>query len=151
MGTQSHWKPLYTKVPGTRPLTQSQGQGSSSCTACPWQCPPQNALAGSFPNTKAANQRQAVVRSKAWQHSSIWAVAPLPTSPGAQSYSCSCPAALAFPCLPEAGKAQQSQLFLLPLLSFQGNICLAGILALANQTNDLCHKALTTVKFLGME
>lgn len=123
-------------IPGTgQPLPALPVLGNAH-PRMPWQ--------NYFPTLKPANQRQAVVRSKAWHHSSIWAVLPLPTSHGGQSYPCFCSAALAFPCLPEAWGAQQSQLFLLSLISSQGKICLAGILALANQTNNLCNKALTT-------
>lgn len=106
MGTQSHWKPLYTEVPGT--LTQGQ--------ACPWQSLTTDALAELLASTKA-HTKAAVVSSKAWQHSSVWAVAPLPTPMGHR--------AILVPAL-LPGEAQQSQLSLLSLLSFQGIPALLG-------------------------
>lgn len=90
----------------------------------PWQ--------NSLPALKPAHQRQAVVSSKAWQHSCL-GCGSFVHSHGAQSYPCSCSAARGSSAVPA-----------LPSLSpvFPRDPCLAGILA--QQANDLCHRALTT-------
>lgn len=94
------------------PSPNPRDRAASSCPACPWQCPPKNALAQLFPKTKACKSKagSAEEQSLAKLHLGCGFFAHLPW---AQSYPCSCPAALAFPCLPEAGESQQSQLFLL--------------------------------------
>lgn len=141
MGTQSDWKPLYTKVPGT--LTHSQGQ------ACPWQCPPTNALAELFPSTKACTSKAGRGEEQSLAPQLCLGCGSFAHSHGAQSYPCSCSAAWALPCLPEAGEAQQSQLSLLSLLSFQGIPALLASWHTRPMTSaiELDHK----VKFLGME
>lgn len=90
----------------------------------PWQ--------NSLPALKPAHQRQALVSSKAWQHSCL-GYGSFFHSHGAQSYPCSCSAARGSSAVPA-----------LPSLSpvFPRDPCLAGILA--QQANDLCHRALTT-------
>lgn len=141
---QSHWKPLCTKVPITNP----RDRAASSCTACPWQCPPQNALAELFPNTKACKSKAGGEEqsSAAQLHRGCGSFAHLPWGTGQSLFLLCC---LGIPLLVRGKRSSTAPGFpSLSLLSFQGNMCLTGILALANQTNNLCHKALTT-RFWG--